>query len=245
MHILVCDDSREDLESISIIIENFYNNASDNSVAAPYSLSRFLSPMDVLSYIEDGNVVDVVILDIMMPKMNGMELASGLRKIGFEGYLIFLTSFNDFAEQSYSVKAFSYIVKPAKQEKVFELLRNIEHTRRITDRNGFSLTRRNGTRLILFSELMYVEVKNHQLFFHLIDGDVVSVYAALKDYSEILLREEQILKPQKSFIVNLDYVRSCENSALIMRDGARISVPKNFDMVKEKWLERMFGQGGW
>lgn len=233
------------MERVSKVIENFYNSAFENSIAAPYSLSRFSNPMDVLSYVEDGNLVDIAILDIMMPKMNGMDLASGLREMGFESHLIFLTSFNDFAEQSYAVRAFSYIVKPAKQEKVFDLLRNIEHTRYVTDRNGFSLTRRNGTRLILFSELMYVEVINHQLFFHLTGGDVISIYAALKDYSETLLHEEQMLKPQKSFIINMDYVRSCENSALIMRDGKRISVPKEFDRVKEKWLERMFGQGGW
>jgi DNA-binding LytR/AlgR family response regulator len=92
---------------------------------------------------------------------------------------------------------------------------------------------------------MYVEVKDHYLFFYLIDGEAIRIRGTLRNYSEDLLKEPQMLKPQKSFIVNMDYVRSCEDSALFMRDGTRISVPKDFETVKEKWLERMFGNDGW
>lgn len=157
-HIIVCDDSREDLALISTIIKSFYDGTSDRLAAVPYLLSCFSDPAEVLAYAEDGNKIDVAILDIMMPDINGVELASGLRDMGFEGYLIFLTTFNDFAAQSYAVKAFSYMLKSAKEEEFFDLLQNIENMRRATDRNGFILTCRNETRLILFSELMYAEV---------------------------------------------------------------------------------------
>jgi DNA-binding LytR/AlgR family response regulator len=92
---------------------------------------------------------------------------------------------------------------------------------------------------------MYIEVMNHQLLFHLIDGEVISIYGTLREYSELLLNQPQMQKPQKSFIINLDYVRSFENSAIFMRDGTRISVPKDFETIKEQWLERMFGHRSW
>jgi DNA-binding LytR/AlgR family response regulator len=168
-----------------------------------------------------------------------------MRELGFGGYLIFLTYSNDFAAQSYSVKAFSYILKPADGKKVCELLDAIEKTRRANDRNGFSLTRKSGARFVLFTELLYAEVMDHHLHFHLIDGEVICIYAALRDYSDLLLSQPQMIKPHKSFIVNLDYARACENSAIFMRDGTRISVPKDFETIKEQWLECLFGRKDW
>jgi DNA-binding LytR/AlgR family response regulator len=212
---------------------------------ASYSILRFSDPQKALDYIEDGNKIDIAILDVLMPRMNGMELAAGMRELGFGGYLIFLTSTNDFAAQSYSVKAFSYILKPAEKHAVSELLDIIEKMRQADDHNGFPLTRRSGVRFVLYTELMYIESMNHQLLFHLIDGETISIYATLREYSEMLLAKPQMCRPQKSFIINLDYVRSFENSSIFMRDGVRISVPKEFETIKEKWLERMFGQKEW
>ncbi|MDR0946499.1 MAG: LytTR family DNA-binding domain-containing protein [Ruminococcus sp.] len=239
--ILICDDNSEDLSEIAKITEDFYNGT--NVSAASCSVLKFSDPLKALEYVEDGNTIDIAILDILMPKMNGMELAANIRGIGFSGFLIFLTSTNDFAAQSYCVKAFSYILKPAKKQEVSDLLETIEKARLIKDRSGFPLTRRGGVRFVLYTELCYIEVINHQLHFHLIDGEIISIYATLKEYSEILLREPQNCRPQKSFIVNLDYARNFEKSAIFMRDGKRISVPKDFETLKEKWLERMFGGG--
>ena len=244
--ILICDDHFADLQSLAAIIDDYYKATSDSkelaNLVCAFSLAKFTDPKEVLAYIEDGNKVDIAILDIMMPQMNGMDLAAKMREMGFNGYLLFLSSSNDFAAQSYSVKAFSYILKPAREQQVFELLSDIEKKRSNSDRSGFILSHKGGTRLVTWLEFMYVEVKSHQLFFHLINGDIITIYAALKDYSEKLLSQSHNIKPHKSFIVNLDYVRSCENSAIFIRDGTRISVPNDYKTVKEKWLERMFGE---
>jgi len=238
--ILICDDSFEDSQSLSAIIDSFYNGGANGGKTTAYSLAKFYDPREAAAFFEDGNKADIAILDIMMPQMNGMELAAKMREMGFNGYLLFLSSSNDFAAQSYGVKTFSYILKPTRKQQVFELLSDIERTRGINDRNGFMLSCKGVMRLVTYSELMYVEVKSHQLFFHLIDGEIITIYAALKDYSEKLLSQSHIIRPHKSFIVNLDYVRSCENSAVCMRDGTRISVPNDYKTVKEKWLERIF-----
>ncbi len=245
MNILICDDSKEDLESVSTIVEDFYGNTLEGTITTSYSFLKFSDPLAALAYIKDGNKIDLAILDIMMPQMSGIELAQRMREIGFEGYLIFLSTTNDFAAQSYSVSAFSYILKPAESKKVCELLKTIEKTRYSTDRKGFSITRKSGVRFVLYLELMYVEVINHQLHFHLNDGEIIKIYATLREYSAILLEQRQMVKPQKSFIINLDYVRSCEKRAIYMRDGTRISVPKDFEIIKEQWLEQMFGGEGW
>jgi DNA-binding LytR/AlgR family response regulator len=247
--ILICDDSFEDSQSLTAIIDSFYNgNANGNTGGAvsgakttAYSLAKFYDPREAAAFIEDGNTVDIAILDIMMPQMDGMDLAAKMRDMGFNGYLLFLSTSNYFAEQSYSVKAFSYILKPAKKEKVFALLSGIEKTRKMNDRNGFTLSHKTKTQFVAYAEFMFAEVKNRQLFFHLIDGEVITIYGALKNYTEKLLSQSNIIRPHNSFVVNLDFVQSCENGALCMKDGTRISIPNDYKTIKEKWLERMFG----
>jgi len=240
--ILICDDNLMDMHALSVIIDSFYNKDSESAPGKEaYALFKFYDPVEAAAYIEDGNKVDIAILDIMMPQMNGMDLAEKLREMSFNGYLLFQSSSNDFAAQSYAVNAFSYILKPVQKKKVYELLTNIENMRSNTDQSGFVLTSKGSTRLITFREFTYVEVKSHQLYFHLIDGEIITIYAALKDYSEKLLEKKHIIKPHKSFIVNLDYVRSCENGTLCMRDGTRISVPNDYKSIKEKWMEHIFG----
>lgn len=239
--ILLCDDDRGDLSAIAGMVEAYY----DGVAAASCVVTCFHDPIAALGYVEDGNAVDIAILDIIMPEMSGIELAARMRELDFSGYLVFLSTINDYAAQSYAVNAYSYIVKPPEKKAVFELLSGVEKARQAMDRGGFPLTRRSGVRFIQFSELMYAEVTDHRLHFHLIDGEVVSIYASLREFSEILLREPRMLQPHKSFIVNMDYVRACENRAIFMRDGARISVPRGFSEMRAKYLEWMFGQTGW
>jgi DNA-binding LytR/AlgR family response regulator len=220
------------------MIDDFYGRVAK----APYSLAKFSHPWEALSHIESNAAIDIAVLDILMPVMKGVDLAAQMRKAGFAGDLIFLSSSNNFAHQSYSVEACSYILKPANPKEVFELLARLQKMRSMTERNGFTLTHRSGTRFVNFKELMYLEVDKHKLFFHLIDDEIISAYASLKSYEDKLLGDPRMLRAQKSYIVNLDYVRSCENSALYMRNGKRISVSRNFESVKEKWLERLFAK---
>jgi DNA-binding LytR/AlgR family response regulator len=238
--ILVCDDDAGDLATISTIIDNFYSR----SAHAPYSIAKFSHPWDALSYIESNNAVDIAVLDILMPTMSGIDLAAQMRKHGFGGHLVFLSSSNDFAHQSYAVKAHSYILKPPSPQEVFELFSDIQKTRRASEQNGFILTHRNGARQVNYSELMYVESDRHKLLFHLTDGETISIYAPFKRYEEKLLQVPQIVKAHRSYIVNLDHVRSCENGALHMPDGKRVTVPKDYQAIKENWLKRVFGRGG-
>ena len=65
--ILICDDHFADLQSLAAIIDDYYKAASDSKELTAFSLAKFTDPKEALAYIEDGNTVDIAILDIMMP----------------------------------------------------------------------------------------------------------------------------------------------------------------------------------
>ena len=63
--ILICDDSFEDSQSLSAIIDSFYNGSANGGKTTAYSLAKFYDPREAEAFIEDGNKIDIAILDIM------------------------------------------------------------------------------------------------------------------------------------------------------------------------------------
>ncbi len=235
IRIMICDDNTEELNEIK------------KHVAACFSkeechVTEFVNPLEAVAFITQGNGVDIAILDIVMPGLNGIQLAVEMRTLGFKGLLVFLTNANDYAAQSYKVKAYAYLLKPVNEADIRELFRKIEENQDIVDGAGFKVMRRSGVRFVLFSELIYVEVIDHSLYFHLKDGEVLSTYATLREYSEVLLKDPRMVQNNRSFIINMDYISACENRSVIMRDGRRISVPKGYEDFQKKCLDWIFGR---
>lgn len=235
MRILVCDDDLDELNAISSLL-------MDCKYKKGCSLKGFHDPIMVLDYLEDGYEADIIFLDILMPKISGVDLAQKLRDTGFDGFIIFLSSVNNFAVQSYGVKAFAYLLKPAKKTEVQALLDKIEKTRSSEKNSGIKLVLKDGGRFVRFTDLIFVEVQNHNLFFHLNDGETIKIYGKLTDYSEILLADPRMLQGNRSFIINMDYIHRCENGAVYLKDNTRISIPQGFSEFQNTYFNWMFGK---
>lgn len=109
MNIAICDDNLLDRELIVDLLECYFFNKSIS-----YSIDQY--------EIEDGHPYDIIILDIFMGKLLGIEVAKNLRKLKFNGEIIFLTASSDFAVDSYDVNAGGYILKPISYNKLKKLL---------------------------------------------------------------------------------------------------------------------------
>lgn len=75
----------------------------------------FVRPREALDYLA-GNPVDLALLDIDMPEMNGIELASEIKKLWPDTYIIFLTAYSEYAFDAFSVRAGGYLLKPVTEE---------------------------------------------------------------------------------------------------------------------------------
>ena len=164
MNILICDDIKEEALKLEEAIKTSGLEAN---------LITFNNGADVLSYIKKGVNVDICFLDIIMPEIDGIELARKLRKENYNGKIIFLTSSNDYSTESYQVKAYFYLLKPPCPNEVKKILEEISTLSHVEDTAGLPVTNRKSLRFIYFHEISYIEVISPKVYFYLHDGSTV------------------------------------------------------------------------
>ena len=72
--------------------------------------------------------VDVMFLDISMPKTNGMQLAEALHKLKNPPQVVFVTAYSEYALDAFGVDATDYLMKPVETDRLAQALDKIvEH----------------------------------------------------------------------------------------------------------------------
>lgn len=148
---------------------------------------------------------DVVFLDIEMPVVNGMDAAKGIRKIDGDVIIVFVTNMAQYAVESYDVRAYDFILKPLNYS-AFEMKfdRICNELRHRLDDSLITLVNRNLTRRVRILDITYVEVKNHDLIYHLPDGEF-KMRGTMGEIEQ-KLAEKNFVRCNSCYLVNLKYV---------------------------------------
>ncbi len=195
--IAIVDDAPEAIETLGGDIEKY---CSERGLEC--KICKFGSPLKFLA--EYKPVYDIIFLDIAMPIMSGMELASYIRKADSEVSLVFVTNMIKYALRGYDVGADDFIVKPVRYGSLCMKLDRIlkKHTKSTVPHvpvyeNGI-------TKYVSITGIRYVEVIGHNIIYHMTDSDSEK-RGALK--SELkLFTENGFAQCNKSCLINLRFV---------------------------------------
>lgn len=220
MRIAVCDD---DAQAISCVRELLaaYQASHNTTIDCHY----FTNSTDFLCELRGGEY-DLILMDILMPEVDGIKAAQELRTLDRNVRLIFVSASPEFAVESYNVGAYHYLLKPIAADSLFALLDKIGGELSAQEEQGFVLKSRDGVVRIAFARLAYVEVINKTVFFHLTDSTVREVTATLADCEGTLLSRPEFLKTHRSYLVNLSYIQAIDINCVIMKNGDSIPVSR-------------------
>jgi two-component system LytT family response regulator len=87
-------------------------------------VGSFQDTMTAFSYLVNHEV-DLIFLDISMPRENGLEFAKRLRESGKRMKLVFVTSYKEYAPDAFEAFAYDYIVKPVEQDRLHKTVQSI------------------------------------------------------------------------------------------------------------------------
>lgn len=199
----------------------------------------FLSATELLASM-DGRDYDLLLLDVLMPGLSGMQAAREIRERNSQIKIVFLTSSPEYAVESYSVRAYYYLLKPTTEEKLFPILDRLmsdfkrpEDALRIkTQSNVFSLP---------YGKIEYIEVSAKKLYFYLTDGGNREVSGTLADFERALLKRSGFMKVHRSYIVNLRWIQELRQGELVTVTGRRVPVARMaYPQVRTAYTKFLF-----
>lgn len=237
MKFAVCDDDPRALKDIVDLLLEY----RILSAFTEFSIFSFSNGEDLLADIEEHGEYDVYLLDIVMSGMNGISLGNMLRKMGFHQPIIYLTSSEEYAIESYRVRALDYLLKPVKKEYLFSTLDTIIDQSKNEKDTFILLKTREGSMKIATKQILYARLSNRLICYHLTDGSIIkSLYlrSSFTDAVSPLLSEHHFVPCGVGMVVNLTLITKMENGEILFCDRFPVSVGmKAFRTLKSQWVD--------
>lgn len=214
MKILIYDDDLEELTQLSELLESLLSKRHIQADVQGVSTQQ-----DFYNYLAQEEP-DVVFLDIYLDdEAMGTELAKELREAKKNFSLIFVSTSNSHAWESYAVGADYYLLKPVTEASLGGALDKLEvfHPTQL-------ITIDTGRRYLSFNidKIVAIEIRDKLCYIHTVSG-IVQEYCPLYTFEE-LLQHDCFLKVNRSVIINMHYVEGLEEDTFVMSDGLRAVV---------------------
>lgn len=219
--IAILDDNLMQLEEITNLCKLYYEKKKKNCNIKKYTHPSLFLKENFLDF-------DLLLLDIEMPIVNGIEIAKQVRKQNKHCFICFITNFNDYVFQSYDVHAFDFVMKPVNEEKIIKLLDDVNSYMNAYSKSEekISLCTTEGEINIPSSQIIYLEYLDKFNTFN----RVIKVHTQSKDYfvkekiSEIYERlpKKQYVMPHKSYIINMENIKLFKKTEILMSDNTII-----------------------
>lgn len=231
--IAICDDEPNDLNEMESMTKKLLEAEKISC-----GISRFGDAAALLSSIEGGEKFDILLLDVMMENLSGMELAASLRVQGNDIAIVFISANREMALMGYEVSAVRYLAKPVQWEKLREALLYCCQTQ-VTQKE-ILLPTADGQCRILISDLIYIEPWNRGTRLVLMN-DECKTSAKISEL-ERLLPKEKFVFCHRTLLVNLAFVQSVRYCELTLKNGQTLPVSKYRQaQIKESLLHYLRG----
>ncbi len=212
MRIALVDDTAEELK---ILLEIINKELPHATVFTFPSGESFLETWDNTSY-------DLILLDIYMPGMHGVDVARKIRETDDDVRIVFCTTSNEFASESYEVGANYYLQKPVSTtsfQRMLQMIRleDYEENRFITLPDGQKIVLRNIT---------YTEYYNHSIIIHSKKRADLQTRMSQMEWETLLSEYDFLCSCSKGIVVNFYEVDKVADCMFLLHNGDAVPISR-------------------
>lgn len=188
-------------------------------------------PIKQFSFFENGNdflkgkelhQYDLIILDIFIGEMSGIDLAYEIRRQNKYVRIVFCSTSNDFACESYNVGASYYIQKPVTSQDITQMIERLD----IEDYELRRFIQFPDQQQVLLRNIVYAEYSNHVITIHKKTDPDTKTRLALNQFIDIIKEFSFFITCNKGTIVNLYEVAEWNSGFFTMKNGVTVTISR-------------------
>lgn len=216
MKIAICDDDWHMQQTLRLFIDQTYQDLD-------MLVDGFTSGEALLAAVQkQSQPYQLILLDIEMRGIDGIETAKRLRKILPDCYIIFITSHDEFALTGYEVAAFRYLVKPVQPEKLTEAISAVRAE--LSDHITLHVEDGPVEALLRVKDIYYIEAQDKRVRVVLKD----TTFSDRRGIDEIerALAGEDFFRVHRSYLINFRYVARLDKNEILLVSGEQIPLSR-------------------
>lgn len=223
--VAIIDDEDTDGKYIKTLSDEYFRQKEYEYEVNVFERSDF-----AIMELKEGKFYDIFLLDMDMPGKTGLQVAKEIRQYYNESIIVYVTNHVEYAIQAFEVNAFRYIPKALLKDKLPEaydaLLPKLEQL----DKRAYIMDSVSGLDKILYRNIFYITKNGKYITIVHRNGETRVRKTLQKIYEE--LASPEYIYIDKSYIVNIEHVTSCQRGQLFLRNGAvlPISRPRYYEV---------------
>ena len=230
MKIFILDDDRESVAQVEEFITEYAKK-----MGVTMHARGFTDPETFLQeYDKSEEKPYLVILQVEMKKMSGIEVARNLRKKGSSVRLILMDVSDKYAMDAFDVHADGYLKKPITYHDFASAMSRFR-ARFATESHTIEVRAERSKVNLHTADILFAESIGHNVWIYTKAGEYKTTLTMGK-LAEVLQEERSLLPCGRSYLVNMAYICQIENEVIVMNDGSRIPIPVRLrKSVSEKY----------
>lgn len=216
---LIVEDDAEAAGALVAYLERY-----GREVGARFAVETLANALELL---DGDHPADAIFLDIGLPGINGMEAAQIIRQTDRVTPIVFVTDLAQYAVQGYQVDAVDFMVKPVTYADFALRMGRVMRVLLRNDSASVRLATSDGLRVVPHSDIIYVEIIRHDLFWH-----VSSCAEPLRQRGSIKAAAEELgpvrfCRISASHLVNMGRVARVRAGSLLMDNGDELTISRS------------------
>ncbi len=183
-----------------------------------------------------AHAFDLILLDIFMGELSGIDVARKIRHIDQDVCLVFCTTSNEFASESYDVNAGYYLRKPITEDKIAGMLHKLDLDRLLT------INLPDGHRLLL-RDILYIVCAGHNLTIYCRNSHELTLRMTQRHMLDLLGGNPDFISCSKGILVNIRAVTHLSEDGFLLSDGSLVPISRRkMKEMKEVYTDFLFQQ---